>query len=97
MPSKLDALGFPLFFSPSLAALGAQGHPEPENPVPWNLSARQESAACSRGCLVSPPALVSPAGLFFRLPQLVLSALLSDLTPLRTQHPACRTELGGCD
>ncbi|ELR54822.1 Elongation of very long chain fatty acids protein 4 [Bos mutus] len=44
------------------AALGAQGHPEPENPVPWNLSARQESAACSRGRLVSPPALVSPAG-----------------------------------
>lgn len=52
--SKLDALGFPLFFSPSLAGLGAQGHPEPEGPVPWNLSARKESAACcgAASCLL---------------------------------------------
>lgn len=50
------------------------------------------------GCLVSPPpASVSPAGLSSRLPQLAVSALLSDLTPLRTQHPASTTELGGCD
>lgn len=52
--SKLDALGFPLFFSPSLAGLGAQGHPEPEGPVPWSLSARKESAACcgAASCLL---------------------------------------------
>lgn len=43
-----DALGFPPFFSPSLAALGAQGHPEPEGPVPWDLSAGQQSAASSQ-------------------------------------------------
>ena len=50
------------------------------------------------GCLVPPPpASVSPAGLFSGLPQLAVSALLSDLTPLRTQHPASTAELGGCD
>ena len=82
VPSTLDALGFPPFFSPSLAALGAQGHPEPEGPVPWDLSAGQQSAASSRAasCLLllrRSPRPVCPLGSPSSLS--LLSCLISPL------------------